>query len=228
MVVMFSSCGLWPDGAVGKGSIVEQNINVTGFNAIEASSSAEVTVVEGDSLQITLSDYENLIEFWDIKVVNNTLVVQTKPLTSLVNSKAKISVVLPGDLTEVKVSGSGDIKLNSAFPELERVSISGSGNINGNVNSDYSSLNLNISGSGSLSFNGTANVLNAKITGSGKMYLSDLVAKDVICNVSGSGNMYLNAIVSLKVVITGSGDIVYSGNPTVDIQTSGSGRLRHN
>ena len=228
MVAMFSSCVLWIDGTAGKGSIVEQNINVSGFNAIEASSSAEVTVVEGDSLQVTLSDYENLIEFWDIKVVNNTLIVQTKPFTSLINSKAKVSVVLPGTLTEVKVSGSGDIELNSAFPGLEKASISGSGSIKGNSETDYTSLDLNISGSGSLSFIGTSDELNAKTTGSGKMLLSDLVTKDVICTVSGSGNMYVNAVNSLKVVITGSGDIVYTGTPAVDIQTSGSGRVRHN
>jgi len=79
-----------------------------------------------------------------------------------------------------------------------------------------------------LGFIGTSDELNAKTTGSGKMLLSDLVTKDVICTVSGSGNMYVNAVNSLKVIITGSGDIVYTGTPAVDIQTSGSGRLRHN
>jgi len=222
-----TSCILSIDGIMGKGPIIDEYVAVTGFSSVETSSSADVEITKGDSLEVILSDYENFLEYWDIKVVNNTLIIQTKPFTSLVNSKAKVKVVLPTALYEVKVSGSGDIKLNSAFPELEKASISGSGNINGNVSAEYSKLFMSISGSGSFNFIGTAEELKASTTGSGKMYLSDLVANDAICSVLGSGNMYVYAKKSLKVVITGSGNIVYSGNPVVDVQASGSGRLKH-
>lgn len=227
VVAMFSSCVFYVDGSVGKGSIVEQNFNVSSFNAIETSSSADVTVVKGDSLQVTLSDYENLIEFWDVKVLNNSLIIRTKPFSSLVNSRAKVTVVIPDELYQVAVSGSGDIELNSAFNSLEKASISGSGSIKGNVNAAYSKLNLTISGSGSFNFLGTAEELKAITTGSGRMYLSDLVANDATCTVSGSGNMYVHALNSLKVVITGSGNVVYSGNPLIDVHASGSGNVKH-
>lgn len=227
VVAMFSSCVLHFDGTVGKGSIGEQKLNISGFSAIETFSSADVEITKGDSLQVILSDFENLLDYWDVKVVNNTLIIQTKPFTSLVNSKAIVKVVLPTTLYEVKVSGSGGIKLNSPFPELEKGSISGSGSINGNAGADYSKLQLSITGSGSFNFTGTAEELKANTTGSGKMYLSNLVANDVQCTVSGSGNMYVHARNTLKVVITGSGNIVYSGNPVVDVQASGSGKVTH-
>ena len=226
-VAFLSSCVLWINGTAGEGSIVEQEISVSGFSAIESSSSAEVIVTKGQALKVTLSDYENLIELWDIKVINNVLVVQTKPFTSLINSKAIVTVVMPSGLSELRVSGSGDIKLNSAFPEIEKASISGSGSIHGNNSADYTKLNFTISGSGSFNFKGKVDVLKTLTSGSGRMYLSDLVAKSATCSISGSGNQYINAVDYLKASISGSGDIVYSGVPVLEVQSSGSGRVRH-
>lgn len=227
MLIAFSSCVFSFDGTVGKGSIIEQEFNLSTFNTIENLSSAEVSVIKGESLQVLLSDYENLIELWDVKVKDNRLIIQSKPFSSLINSKAKVTVILPTALHGLKVSGSGDVELNGAFSELTNASISGSGNIIGNVITDYSKLNLTIFGSGSINFTGTADELKAITSGNGKMQLSDLETSDVDCTVSGSGNMYVHAIKSLKVVITGSGNVVYSGNPIVDVNAMGSGKVRH-
>jgi hypothetical protein len=227
LMLVCSSCVMFFDGVVGKGQIVEENITVSDFNVIVASSSAEVTVKKGDNLQVSLADYENLIEYWDVKVVDNTLFIQTKPFSSLINSKAKVTVVIPTDLKELKISGSGSITLKDAFPELEKASISGSGNIKSNVNTGYGNLMLIVSGSGSFDIIGSADELKAIITGSGRMNLSDLSAKKAMCTISGSGNMYIYAMDYLNAVITGSGSIFYAGNPAVDVQSSGSGRLRH-
>jgi len=228
ILALFSSCVLYVDGTVGEGRIVETSYNVSSFNAIENASSAEVTVSKGDSLKVILSDYENLIELWDVKVVNNKLLIQTKPFTSIVNSKVKVTVILPTELYNVKISGSGDVKLTSPFQGLNSGEVSGSGAINSDVTTNYDKLNLKISGSGSFSLTGHVNELKAITTGSGKMFLAGLVAKSAECTISGSGNMYVNAQESLKATIIGSGDIIYSSNPIIDIQASGSGSLRHN
>ena len=226
LIIAFSSCVLMYDGTVGKGSIVNQELDVSDFNTIENLSSAEVSVIKGDSLQVLLSEYDNLIELWDVKVLENRLIIQTKQFSSLVNSKAKLTVILPTTLKGIKVSGSGDVELDGAFPELENASNSGSGNIKGNVSTDYSKLQLTIFGSGSINFTGSAEDLKAIIVGSGKMHLRDLEANNAICTVSGSGDMYVHALDSLKVIITGSGDVIYSGNPILNVNVMGSGKVR--
>jgi hypothetical protein len=132
---------------VGCGDIVEKRIYVPEFNAIVTSSSAGIVVTKGESLQAILSDYENLVDFWELRVENNILFIRTDPFSALVNSKAKLRIVLPGELYEAKVSG--------------------------------------------------------------------------------SGNMYVHAEDTLLALIAGSGDITYSGNPVLDVQMSGSGRVRH-
>jgi len=216
------------DGIVGKGSIIAENVAVTKFTSIETASSADVEITKGDSLEVILSDYENLLDYWDVKVVNNTLIIQTKPFTSLVNTRAKVTIVMPDELYQASITGSGKIALNSQFYNFEKATISGNGSINGNVNTVYSNLNLTISGSGSILIKGTANEIKARISGSGKMRLSELTVQNVDCTISGSGDMFLNVEKTLKASILGSGDIFYTGRPAIDIYRAGSGRLIHN
>ena len=227
LILTVTSCSPSVFGAVGRGSIVDEPIAVTPFTSVVTSASADVTITTGDSLQVVLSDYENLIELWEVKVENNQLVIETKPFTSLINSKAKVTIVMPATLKEAKIAGSGNIDLNSPFPLLEKCVISGSGNITGHAITSYADLTLTISGSGSFDFVGSANAVKATTSGSGKMHLENLIANDVTCIISGSGNMYVYAHNSLDATITGSGNIIYSGNPTVNVKTSGSGTVHH-
>ncbi len=224
---MMSSCSMIFDGVTGRGLIVGEYIDVTEFYAVDASSSAAVVIVRGDSFEVTLTDYENLLDYWDVKVVNNTLTIRTRPFTSMMNSKAKVTVVMPGELKQLRISGSGNITLDSGFPELEKASISGSGIIRSNVASDYDILVLEITGSGSINLTGTADEVKATTSGSGRMNLNDLTTRRMNCSISGSGNMYVHVTEKLEAAISGSGDIIYSGNPLIDVKSSGSGRLRH-
>lgn len=227
VTIVSTSCYFNIDGVVGKGPVVAEHITVAKFTAIENASSASMEIAKGDSLQVVLSDYENLIDHWDVKVVGSKLIVQAKPFSSMINSRAKVTIVMPNELYQVVVSGSGKIDLNSAFNTLEKATISGSGNINGNVNASFPKLNLTISGSGSIKFIGKVNDLKTLTSGSGKMYLSDLVAKSASCTITGSGNQFIYALDYLNVKIYGSGDIVYKGTPIMEVQSSGSGRIRH-
>lgn len=195
------------------------------FFGLKSASSADVEITKGDSLEVILSDYENLLDYWEVKVIDNVLVIQTKPFSSLVNSRAKVTVILPGELYEAVVLGSGSLVLNSEFDTLRKVSLTGSGSITGNVDAHYSSLSLSISGSGNISLKGTADELKTVTTGSGKMRLSELMVQNVDCLITGSGDVYLNVIQLLKARIVGSGDIVYTGRPAIDFSGSGSGRL---
>jgi hypothetical protein len=223
-----TSCIFFADGIVGKGTIIAEHVAVTNFSAIESTSSADVEITKGETLEVILSDYENLLDYWDIKVINNTLVLQTKPFSSLVNTRAKVTIVMPDELYKARVAGSGDIALNSQFDSLEKVTIMGSGSFNGNANAVYSNLNLSISGSGNINLKGSADDLKTKTLGSGKMRLSQLTAQHVDCTISGSGDVYLDVENTLKATILGSGDIYYSGRPIIDIYGAGSGKLIHN
>ena len=133
--LIISSC-IYVDGTVGEGPVTSQQCNVSDFKGVELLGSAEVEITKGDSFRVVLSDYENLLDYWDIKVVDNTLMIQTKPFTSLITTRAKVSIVMPDQLERVIVAGSGDILMKSAFENLEHATIEGSGDIVGTASAD--------------------------------------------------------------------------------------------
>ena len=65
------------------------------------------------------------------------------------------------------------------------------------------------------------------IEGSGDVNARGLKANDAEVSTAGSGNVTLTATKSLDASIEGSGDIVFSGNPSsVRRNVSGSGEVR--
>lgn len=221
---LVSSCTNW-FGITGSGNIVSENRTVTDFNSVEVASSADVEIIEGDTYSVEVSDYENIIQYLSLKVVDHKLIIYVDPSTTiLTNSKAKVMITMPDTLKSLSIIGSGDIKINSAFKDIEQMSISGSGNIDATLRLEIRNLEATILGSGNISAKGNAESVKAVISGSGDIDLSDLQAYNADCTISGSGNIDVYVNNELKAKIIGSGDINYYGNPkTVNSNTDGSG-----
>jgi hypothetical protein len=110
-------------------------------------------------------------------------------------------------------------------PALTALTLSGSGNI---VAEDVAaeSLEVTLPGSGTITGSGTATGLDVTVAGSGMVQFTRLVAHDVRAVVSGSGSVFVTASASLDASVSGSGAIVYAGNPQdVTQDVSGSGAI---
>jgi hypothetical protein len=222
-----------------------QNRQVSGFTSIASSGSFNVHVkIDGtESLKITgdedvINDIETTVSNGKLKIgtkdkiswklFNNKKVdiyITAKSLSGLSNSGSG-SVKLDGNLTgnaELKTSGSGNVTAAVNASDLQ-ISVSGSGSINSSVNA--SKLTAAVSGSGALSLNGTVKNADIKVSGSGHIRANDLKADVVEASLSGSGNIHILANKSINARVSGSGRLVYTGNPTnVNSNTSGSGRV---
>lgn len=212
----------------GTGEIITENRTVSEFTGIQIANSANVEVVKGTSLMVEVSDYENLLKNLSVKTVNNLLVIKTEPSNLYIErSKTKVRITAPESLLlkNLLISGSGNIKLNGIFSNIASVEISGSGNITSEEPATFTDIAVNISGSGNVLLKGKAENVSALISGSGNIKLRDLETKNATCNISGSGNILINAIEKLVAKIGGSGNIEYFGNPTIDKNISGSGKV---
>ncbi len=221
---LLGSCTNW-FGITGSGNILSESRTVTDFNSVEIVSSADAEIVKGDTYSVEVSDYENIIQYLSLKIVDHKLTISVEPSTTILNnSKAKVMITMPDTLKSLSITGSGDMKINSAFKDIERMIITGSGNIDATQRLDIKDVEVTVLGSGNISATGNAKSVKALISGSGDIHLSDLIAFSADCTITGSGNIDVNVTNELKAKITGSGNIYYYGNPgTVNSSTPGSG-----
>lgn len=212
----------------GDGNVKKETRQVSNFTGVLVSGNVSVELAYGDLKNITVEADENLLPYIETVVENGNLVVKTK---DRVNIKSKNKLVVRASITRVerlRVSGSGNISGNGDFSNDSRtdIAVSGSGNINVGINS-FNETKINISGSGNVILRGksTKNI-NATISGSGNIDCAQIIANDVFAHVSGSGNIKVYANKSIDAKVSGSGNIYYKGSATnINLKSSGSGKV---
>lgn len=110
-------------------------------------------------------------------------------------------------------------------PFLDRVRLRGAGNISvAGINSRE--LTVALPGAGNLGVSGTTSKLVVGISGAGNAQLRELVARDASAVISGNGSLMLTATRRLDASVSGSGTIVYSGDPAHVTRTvTGAGTI---
>lgn len=157
------------------------------------------------------------------------LIAQTKITGSAINLDVSGSGSLTAELeageVDTDVSGSGEIDLKGKFKTVN-ADVSGSGrvSISGTVSGK---ADFEISGSGKVEASGSADSMHAEISGSGKVLGANLVTNTAKIDIAGSGDVEITVNKELDAEISGSGTVLYKGNPArVNSDTSGSGSVK--
>jgi hypothetical protein len=195
------------------------------FNQLKTGGSWDVILKKGDRAEVLLEAKNLNLERVIAEVKNGTLDIYLEK-GNYRNVDLKVTVTYQ-DLEGIHSSGSGNLKSTDAVVADElKISLSGSGNASFNeVVSDK--LALTMSGSGDLTIRGgSTGQVTLKQSGSGNFKAGDLEAQDASIEKSGSGNAALTVDRTLSVRASGSGNVAYKGNPSLnDIKVSGSGRV---
>ena len=230
LITLFTlSCNAqWGKKIKGNGEVVTVERSVGDYEAIAVAGWFDVNIVSGREGEISLKGEENLLEYIKTEVKNGKLTIKVKKGYNLQSSNWKngIQVTVPVEsVNSVALSGSGDIVGKDVLRADEfNAVISGSGDINLSVEADI--LKAVIAGSGDIVLNGKARDFKVTVSGSGDVEAFDLSADHVKANVSGSANIKVNANKSIIARVSGSGDILYKGDPEkVDSKASGSGDI---
>lgn len=212
---------------IGSGSQTTEVRNVTDFSGIELKMSATVEYVQDSIYKVEVTAQSNLLSVIETAVYGTVLRIDNKAWISSRSKSVKIVVHSP-DMNKLRVSGSGNIypKTGITTNSME-ISISGSGNIEVPAVMAQN-LTCRISGSGDIKiYGGTVATQKLSISGSGDIETQELVSGDCSVDISGSGDADLYAAKTLDVTISGSGDVQYSGTPVINSKISGSGNLTH-
>lgn len=218
----------WGKKIKGNGNVVTEDRKLGSYDEVNISGWFDVELVDGAEGTISLKGEENLLEYLKTEVKDGKLVVKPKSGYNLQSSwkSGGILVTIPvEDLRAISLSGSGDINgkkpLKSDYFEA---TMSGSGDINLDIESDE--LKVTLSGSGDIKLQGSAGNLEIRVSGSGDVNTYELEARNVNAVVSGSADLKVTAKESIKARVSGSGDIHYRGNPEkIDTKSSGSGDI---
>ena len=201
VLVLCSGCVLRP-GIHGSGvSHSEFRPIPNGFEEVDLSGFGTVNILVGEPYSVCVTTDDNLVEHIETSVDNGKLKIKTrgrlKPKTGLT-----VDVTVP-QLSAAHISGAGDMNVIDVSSE---------------------SLDLSISGAGTLMATGCVDEISTSISGAGDAELENLIARHAHVKVAGAGDVSIFATESVTARVAGAGDVVCYGNPLhVDQRIAGAG-----
>lgn len=179
--------------------------HLTPFNQVQLEISALAEVITGTGVaKVVMTADENLHRYIDVSVTGGSLVLTKTEDISFPKGQVKVLIYTPGQLENVGVFGSGEIKF----------SLDNTEQVTGRV-----------MGSGCISMEGSVKNFTGSVNGSGLLNAEKLKADYVRIEIVGSGRVEVNPVVELDASVIGSGKALYKGNPKVKTTTIGSGEV---
>ncbi|WP_205504298.1 head GIN domain-containing protein [Rufibacter psychrotolerans] len=207
----------------------EQTRNVGPFKKIGLAYPADVVLRQGNTHSVKVEGDADQLEQLITEVENDRLSIRRKDRDKEINwnnGKKRVTIYITAPTIEgLAVSGSGKIKGEGTFKASSLdLAVSGSGSIQ--LNARVDEVSSRISGSGSIELEGEGKQSTVSISGSGSLKGYNFKTSASQVSISGSGTSEVNATTSLKTSISGSGRVFYEGTPSVDSRVSGSGSVK--
>ncbi len=196
-------CGAVDGGVKGSGTAASEARDVESFANVLVKGAADVSISIGDPQSLVVETDDNLLALLETEVSGDTLEVGFRDRASPKVGPA-VAIVVPA-LEGITVDGSAEIEID----EMR----------GGNVA-------FTINGSAAVHASGTVDRVDVDVSGSGDVRLFELQAEEAEVSISGSGDAELHVRRSLSASVTGSGHVVYEGEPEeVATSITGSGTI---
>jgi hypothetical protein len=188
----------------GSGAAATQTRSLPPFTGVELAGDNNVVVRVGPRQSVVVHADSNLLTRVTTRVRSGTLVIGTTP--GNLNAKSPMFVVVN-------------------VPSLDGLTLQGAGNIAA-TGIDEPRLTVALPGSGNIDATGAATRLDVTISGQGTAALRGLTARHATAALTGDGTIMVTATNSLAARVSGSGTILYEGNPAhVAQRVTGSGTI---
>ncbi|APY08844.1 hypothetical protein BWZ20_11270 [Winogradskyella sp. J14-2] len=217
------------------GTIVQQEIDVVGFERILVNRDIELIITEAPEYKVTIETGENLINDVKAEVIGDRLVLTDDNTCNYVRDYGitKIYVEAP-NLKEIRTSSQYEISSNGvlSYPSLKLLSEDFNeatdftvGDFRLSINSE--SLRITSNNISSFYINGEVeNLFVGFFSGSGRFEGENLIAQNVEVNHRGSNDMIVNPQASLTGILRGTGHLISVNEPPlVAVERIYSGQL---
>jgi Putative auto-transporter adhesin, head GIN domain len=188
----------------GSGVSATQARDLAAFNRVELAGSNNVVVRVGAKQSVVVRADDNFLDRVTTQVQSGELVIANTPGSFTTRSPMSVEVEVP-TLNALTLTGNGNVVVSGI---------------------EAKSLVVSLPGNGTLTGSGTARRLDVTVSGSGTVQFTRLVANDARAVVTGSGSIFITATKTLDASVSGSGAILYTGNPQdVTKSVSGTGAI---
>ena len=198
--------------------------NVSDFQEIVVQIAADVHIAQGEA-QLEMKGTEDVLSKVDVNVNDGKLTVRIKDNESISTRSSKLSLFITTDsLVNVLHTGAGSIESASilTFPSLN---IRTTGANDASLQIDCQEFSYYQTGVGSANIAGKTERASYTNTGAGNMDASDFEAKTVEIHGTGIGSFDVHATEQLNINLSGAGSVKYKGNPRIQQNVSGIGRV---
>jgi hypothetical protein len=226
-LLLFSSCREFGKRIKGNGNVTSQERALSGFTAIDVSSSIDVYVRQDSSAaKIRVETDDNIQQYITTTEGGGVLYIDIKKNYNPKPTKG-IKVYVSGpEFRKFVASGDCDIVSENQLSSQGSVDIHLSGACDANLQLKAPRIIAGLTGAGTLTLKGQTRDLEMKGTGSSTLHCFDMLSENATVHITGAGDAEVSASVKLDVHVTGSGSVKYRGSPAVSQQISGAGNIR--
>lgn len=212
---------------VGSGRLASENRAVNGFHAVELACAGALDITQGDKEELVVEAEDNILPLIDAKVKpDGTLLITFKDHEDVRMTKPLSFKLLVKALDRIVLTGSGNVHVGGKLAaENETIKLPGSGSITVD-GLETGALTVALEGSGAIKVIGGASSQNVRVDGSGNYDGGAFKTDTAKISVNGSGNCKVWTEKSLEVSIGGSGEVGYYGHPEMRQRVAGSGEVR--
>jgi hypothetical protein len=208
----------------GNDQLTEETRQLPSFDQVYSAGSFNVFYSHGDSTNVKIVCESNLLPYLETSVFNKKLEVRFATHVSVSLHKAIEIYVTSPEVEKITLNGSGNIVADSISGNNVKIEISGSGNIYSNFyGGTFESV---VSGSGKMEIFADCDTLKTTISGVGTVELEAPECIYTRISISGSGHAELNGKSDkAKYIVSGSGKIkaLEFQVKEADVTISGSG-----
>tara|TARA_R110002072_G_scaffold209451_3_gene366971 strand:+ start:2645 stop:3373 length:729 start_codon:yes stop_codon:yes gene_type:complete len=209
----------------GNGNITTETRKTSDYDGVSVGGNFDVELVKGKEGKITLEGEENLLKYIEVEVKRGILKIQVEKGVNIRTTRKLVVTVPFTDIEKVSLSGSGDLRSKETI-KADKISFSIAGSGNMNVTVDANEVKTNIAGSGNIKVDGKTMDLSCNIAGSGDINAYGLKATSTSAKIAGSGNIRTSVSDKISSKVVGSGNIYYKGNPDkIESKSLGSGSV---
>lgn len=209
----------------GSGNVISEDRALAEFKRIVVKTSPDVFLTQGFIQQVRVEAEDNLQPRIITSVSGGVLTIEAKDCIR--NSEAvKVYVTIPV-IEGIEITGSGSVEgTNPMVGKTLDIRMSGSGSLD--MDLTYDEIHVSNTGSGNVNFSGAVIDQSIRLTGSGNYNAVELLSNTCDATLTGSGNAHVHVSDQLTATISGSGNVVYEGDPAIEQDVTGSGRVIKN